>query len=162
MLEEEPRRREAIVRAIGAFLRQLHALPVADCPFDASHLYRLGGARRNIDAGLVPGDEFDPERQGWTAEQVWNAMHAAMPPSFGRVVTHGDYLTGNIFLDEENRVTGLIDLGRVGVADPYQDLAILWNNLREYDLEALLFEAYGEAEPDERRLHFHLMLDELF
>lgn len=56
----------------------------------------------------------------------------------------------------------MIDVGRLGVADRYQDLAILWNNLEEYGLGAELLRAYGEAEPDETRLRFHLMLDELF
>lgn len=161
-LEESPGDRERIVAAIAAFLRTLHAIPVADCPFDASHPVRLAEARRNIDAGRVQEDEFDDERDGWTAEQVWEAIHRPMPARFERVVTHGDYSTGNIFLDDDLRVTGVIDLGRVGVADPYQDLAILWNNLEEYGLGRRLLESFGIAEPDETRLRFHLMLDELF
>lgn len=162
LLDEGGAPRAAIVAAIARFLRTLHALPVADCPFDAAHPVRLADARRNIDAGLVAEDDFDDERAGWTAEQVWDALQAGLPRRFDRVVTHGDFSTGNIFLDAEGRVTGMIDVGRLGVADRYQDLAILWNNLEEYGLGAELLRAYGEAEPDETRLRFHLLLDELF
>lgn len=161
-IEDRGAPREAIVEAMALFLRTVHALPVADCPFDASHSVRLADAGRNIAAGLVPEDEFDAERADWTAEQVWNALHAEMPTAFDRVVTHGDFSTGNIFVDADNRVTGIIDVGRLGVADRYQDLAILWNNLEEFGLGAHLLRAYGEAEPDMARLRFHLMLDELF
>jgi aminoglycoside 3'-phosphotransferase-1 len=61
-------------------------------------------------------------------------------------------------------VVGCIDVGRGGIADRYQDLAILWNCLGEFDgeLQARLFQRYGIAEPDRRKLAFHLMLDEMF
>ncbi len=61
-------------------------------------------------------------------------------------------------------MTGYIDLGRFGAADPYQDLAILWRNLQEFgeDLQTTLFEAYGIANPDMRKIKFHLCLDEFF
>lgn len=60
--------------------------------------------------------------------------------------------------------SGCIDVGRLGVAGRYQDLAILWNGLREFDgaLGARLFARYGIGVPDERRLRFHLTLDECF
>ena len=62
------------------------------------------------------------------------------------------------------RVIGCIDVGRAGIADPFRDLAILWNDLREFGdpIATTLWEAYGIATPDQRRLAFHLGLDELF
>ena len=61
-------------------------------------------------------------------------------------------------------MTGCIDVGRLGAADPYQDLAILWENLGEFgaDAQRALWRAYGVAAPDERKLLFHLCLDEFF
>lgn len=162
VLDADPDLAPRLAVELAAFLRRLHALPVGDCPFDATHPERLSAARQNIDAGLVDEDDFDPEREGWSAEQVWDALQAELPARFERVVTHGDFSLGNIFVDDDLRVTGIIDLGRLGVADPYQDLAILWNCLEDYGHGAALFAAYGVAEPDESRLRFHLMLDELF
>lgn len=163
VLADEPERAAEVVRALAGFLRRLHALPVETCPFNARAPLRLAHARANIDAGRVPEDEFDAERQGWTAGRVWDAMHALLPLPFEEVVTHGDFSIGNLFL-EGGEVTGCIDVGRFGVADPYQDLAILWNNLAEFDpaLQAELWRAYSISEPDRRRLDFHLMLDEMF
>ncbi len=55
-------------------------------------------------------------------------------------------------------------VGRVGIADRYQDLAILWNCLGEFSpsLQKRLFQKYGIDNPDMNKLQFHLMLDEFF
>jgi len=163
LLEEEPGSRNAVVDALAAHLRAVHAIPSGDCSFDAGPALRLGQARARIDAGLVEEDEFDPAREGWPAERVWDAMTALLPLPFDRVVTHGDYSLDNILI-EDGHVVGTIDHGRVGIADRYQDLAILWNCLGEFDpaLQTRLFAAYGIDAPDQGRLGFHLMLDEMF
>lgn len=61
-------------------------------------------------------------------------------------------------------MVGCIDVGRAGIADRYQDLAILWNCLGEFgaSLRERLFPQYGLSAPDRRKLEFHLLLDELF
>lgn len=160
---EHPGRRPEIVVALAGFLRVLHALPPAECPFNAGHELRMADARRNVDTGRVPTADFDEAHEGWTPAQVWDEMMALLPLTFGRVVTHGDFSLGNVLL-EGGRVTGCIDVGRAGVADPYQDLAILWHNLGEFgpDLQRVFWRAYGVAEPDARKLRFHLCLDEFF
>jgi len=116
-----------------------------------------------MDAGRVDCSDFDDERAGWTAADVWQAITVMLPLPFERVLTHGDSSLGNILLSN-GRITGCIDVGRAGIADPYQDLALLWNNLREFPepIAATLWEAYGVASPDQRRLAFHLGLDEMF
>ncbi|MCC2976581.1 APH(3')-I family aminoglycoside O-phosphotransferase [Sphingomonas sp. PL-96] len=162
-LESRPADRPAIVDALVAFLQRLHALPVSDCPFTSDHVHRLAQARRRIDAGLVEEDDFDEARAGWTAEQIWSAMQRLLPLTPDRVVTHGDFSLDNVLM-VDGEVVGCIDTGRVGTADRYQDLAILWNCLGEFggELQARLFDRYGIAVPDGRKLQFHLMLDELF
>lgn len=162
-LVSHPERQLATVAAIATFLRQLHALPAADCPFDAGHESRLAAAKGAMDAGLVDESDFDECRQGLSAEQVWQDMNALLPLPFKRVVTHGDFSLGNILM-QNGHVVGCIDVGRAGVADPYQDLAILANNLSDFgaDLEQQLFQSYGQAVPDAQRMTFHLCLDEFF
>ena len=163
VMEARPHERAAIVDALARFLRRLHAIPVSRCPFTSGHDHRLEQARARIDAGLVEEDDFDAEREGWTAEQVWDAMQSLLPFIPDPVVTHGDFSLDNILI-AGGEVVGCIDVGRAGIADRYQDLAILWNCLSEFDgeLQARLFERYGIVEPDRRKLHFHLMLDEMF
>lgn len=162
-LAEHPERAGDAVHRIADFLRQMHALPVENCPFEAGHGLRLAAARQRLDAGLVDEDDFDEARAGLSAAAVWAAMQAMLPLPFERVVTHGDFSLDNVFL-ENGRVTGCLDVGRLGVADPYQDVAILWNNLSEFGhgLQEAWLSAYGLMPPDTARLAFHCCLDEFF
>lgn len=85
------------------------------------------------------------------------------PTRHERVVTHGDFSLDNLII-RHGAVEGCIDVGRMGVADPYQDIAILLNNLEEFGpgLRTRFLERYGLAEVDETRLRFYLLMDELF
>lgn len=162
-LNEHPERRDVAVANMAAFLRCLHALPPEQCPFNSTLPLRLAAARANIDAGRVDLDEFQPEHEGWSAEQVWDKLQRLLPITEAPVVTHGDFSLDNILLDEDGAVLACIDVGRVGLADRYQDLTILAACLDEFDgrLAGQLFAAYG-VEPDRRRIDLHICLDELF
>ena len=163
-LEAAPDRAPAIVASIGRCLRRLHALPVETCPFNANHRLQLDLARQRLEAGLIDADDFDDARQGWTPEQVWAALGELLPLAEDPVVSHGDFSLDNLLMSADGEVVGVIDLGRVGIADRYRDLAILANCLDEFgpSLSGIFFEAYGIATPDARKLEFHLLLDECF
>ena len=163
LLESEPARREAVVDALACFMLRLHAIPAERCPFNSQLPLRLHRARQRIDDGLVETDDFDDERDGWTAEQVWAAIHAYHLPNSAPVVTHGDFSLDNILIIGD-AVSGCVDVGRLGIADRYQDLAILWNCLREFgpELQERLFRQYGLCAVDRDLLDLHLSLDELF
>lgn len=163
-LQQAPAQAGRIVQALAGFLRRFHATPIDSCPFDASHPLRLAAAQRRLQAGLVDTGDFADARAGWSADAVWQAMTALLPLASERVLCHGDYSLDNILLDAPDHVVGVIDLGRAGVADPYQDLAILTSCLDEFgpQLAGRFFAAYGIAAPDLRRLQFHQLLDEFF
>lgn len=163
LLESRTRDRTAIVDALARFLLDLHAVRVGTCPFRSDPADRIARGRVRIDAGLVDTTDFDEERAGWSAEDVWEAMQAIRPGEVDAVVTHGDYSLDNVLIDG-GVVSGCIDVGRAGVADRYQDLAIMWNNLGEFGpaLQRRFLRTYGIAKLDRRKLDFHLMLDELF
>ncbi len=163
LLEADASGHTRVVDTLATFLKRLHAIPTADCPFNSDHHVRLAQARGRIDAGLVEEDDFDAERAGWSADDVWSDLQTLLPLATEPVVTHGDFSLDNLIIDDAGTVR-CIDVGRAGIADRYQDLAILWNGLGEFGepLQARLFDRYGLAEPDERRLRFHLLLDELF
>jgi aminoglycoside 3'-phosphotransferase-1 len=163
ILEEYPERRTAVVDALARFLRRMHEIRTSECPFTSDHAYRLARARARIDAKEVDEDDFDEEREGWTAEQVWDAMQALLPLAPDPVVTHGDYSLDNLLI-RDGEVVGCIDVGRLGIADRYQDLAIAWNCLGEFgaSLQERFLEQYGVLEVDRSKLQFHLLLDELF
>lgn len=152
-----------IVDALARHLKRLHAISVEDCPFTSDHRFRLARARARLEAGLVDADDFDAEREGMTAQAVWDQMIALLPLSTDTVVTHGDYSLDNLIL-RDGEVVGCIDVGRAGLADRYQDLAIAWNGLGAFGrpLQARFLQTYGVDRLDERKLSFHLMLDEFF
>lgn len=163
LVEADPGCLAALLPSLAAFLRTLHALPIEQCPFNAGAPVRLAAARARLDAGVIDTGDFGDEHNGWTAYQVWDEMATLRPTVFERVVTHGDFSLGNLLV-EAGRVTGMIDVGRVGVADPYQDLAILWHNLEEFGagLGDRFLAEYDIDRPDRARLAFHLCLDEFF
>ncbi|RSV41184.1 aminoglycoside 3'-phosphotransferase [Sphingomonas sp. ABOLE] len=162
LLEADPAAAPVLAGSLARFLRRLHAIPVARCPFNADPALRLAAAKDRMDAGLIEEDEFDAARLGTSAGEVWDEMLAAMPAAFDRVVTHGDFSLDNLLM-ADGEVTGCIDLGRVGIADRWQDLSILWHSLAEFGDEAAgaMLQAYGIA-VDPARLAFHLRLDEFF
>ncbi len=162
-LTEEPEARLQIVDALAGFLRQIHFIPARSCPFNSDHQFRLAHAHQRLQAGLVDTDDFGALYEGQSAQQVWDDITALLPLETETVVTHGDFSLDNILMDG-NTVTGCIDTGRVGRADPYQDLAILWDCLGEFSpaLQDRLLPAYGITNPDQKRLRFHLGLDEFF
>lgn len=155
--------RNAVIDAAALFLRRLHAIPVDCCPFTSDHRFRLGAARERLVAGLVDVDDFDDERQGMTAEAVWGMMTALLPIAFDPVVTHGDFSLDNLIW-RNGEIAACIDVGRAGVADRYQDIAILWNCLGEFGTAARqrMLSGYGIEGVDRARMDFHLMLDEFF
>lgn len=163
LMEQLPDLRVAVVAAIALFLRRIHSIPASACPFNSRHDYRLARARERLDAKLVDEDDFDDARAGWTGEQVWDAAQALLPLAPDPVVTHGDYSLDNILICD-GEVAGCIDVGRAGIADRYQDIAIAWNCLEEFGapLQEEFLKQYGIPHPDRDKLNFHLMLDEFF
>jgi aminoglycoside 3'-phosphotransferase I len=162
-LEERQVSEDAIIDALASFMRRVHALPQDQCPYDARLPRRLIDARARIDAGAINIEDFDEERQGWSAEDVWTALQLSRPQSLDIVFTHGDFSLDNILLDGAN-VTGCIDVGGAGLADRYQDIAICWSDLAEYgvDAQARFLEQYGVGDGDRGKLAFYQMLNELF
>ena len=78
------------------------------------------------------------------------------------MVCHGDYCPPNALL-MDGAVTGYVDLGELGVADRWRDIAVGgwsvgWNFGPEY--EPLFYESYG-IEPHAERMAFYRLLWEL-
>jgi kanamycin kinase len=129
---------EPAVQAIGVGLRALHdALPVEECPFDWSPEARL--------VHLQP--RFEHRR-----------AHLAAPPPVDRlVVCHGDACAPNTLVGADGRWVGHVDLGSLGVADRWADLAVAsmslgWNFGPGW--EGPFFDAYGVT-PDAERIAYH-------
>jgi kanamycin kinase len=134
--QAEPR---TAARAIGVGLRTLHdQLPVAGCPFSWSLETRFTWIKRAQDRRLM--DEA--------------------PPIDRLVVCHGDPCAPNTLLDDHGKFLAIVDLGRLGVADRWADLAVAtyslsWNYSGHWEDE--LLDAYG-IERDNERIDYYRRL----
>lgn len=137
----------AAARALGAGLRALHdALPAEACPFDWGVRERLARTGPGASLGHVTAAE--------------RAALAEAPEVDRLVVCHGDACAPNTLLDDAGRWSAHVDLGRLGVADRWADLAVAawsteWNYGRGY--EHLVYAAYG-VEPDAERIAYYRRL----
>jgi aminoglycoside 3'-phosphotransferase II len=164
-----PERHGAVVAALAEGLRLVHGTNISACPFDHSRHVRLAEARARVDAGLVAESEFDAVRQGRRADDVYAELVATPAPSEDRAFTHGDYCLPNVILQDDGaggfRVSGLVDCGNAGIADPYQDLALCARSIAHNfgsEWVPTLFARYGLDRVDEAKLAYYQLLDEFF
>ncbi len=59
--------------------------------------------------------------------RIWGVLRV-LPRNTGDVMTHGDLIPGNV-LTSSGRLTGIIDVGGLGPADPALDLVSAWHLL---------------------------------
>jgi kanamycin kinase len=135
------------VRALGEGLRALHdALPVEECPFD------WGVASRVARGRLRPAAE----------PALLDRLAAEAPAPDRLVVCHGDACAPNTLLGDDDRWLAHVDLGTLGVADPWADLAVAtWSTQWNYGpgWEDELLAAYGTAVDTERTAYYRALWD---
>lgn len=144
-------------------LRQLQAVPIADCPFDASASLRLNELEYLLARDLC---EKEYDLQQWsnlsTPEELLARLYATLPSEeWG--FSHGDLCDANVFVDAHDQLH-FIDLGRGGIADRWLDIAFVHRNLREnVSQNAANDFLKGLGEPDHPvKREFFEQLDELF
>ncbi len=156
----------ALMRLYATALRQIHAIPLESCPFDLRLDVKIAQAAQRLKSGAVDVENFDPERQGRSAQSAFRELLATRPSAEDLVFTHGDYCTPNVLIDPDTMtLNGLIDWGRAGIADRYQDLALAARSI-DYNFGAKwippFFDAYGLSEVDQAKVAFYKLLDEFF
>jgi streptomycin 3"-kinase len=155
-------------------VRTLHDLPVHQCPFDRTLARVMPAARATVAEGRVHVEFLPLELQHTSPPQILEQLEDELPQRVAQeraqlAVCHGDLCLPNILIDPAtSQVTGLIDLGRLGTADPHTDIALLLATARvtwpdedtarraEYDFA----QRYG-TELDPERQDFYLRLDPL-
>ena len=91
--------KETAVRLMAEGLRMLHALPIADCPFDERLDNRIKRAQQRMETNLVDETDFDAHRLGRTTESLFVELLATRPKDEDLVFTHGDYCLPNALVD---------------------------------------------------------------
>lgn len=167
-----------LVRAwpsLAEALLALHAMPIESCPFERGLATMVARAEDVVARGAVNPDFLAREDVETAPADQLAALRAEVPERLTQemsdcVVCHGDACLPNLMVNPASlRCTGVIDLGRLGVADRHADLALLLANADEHwatseQAEAAsrdLFRIHGFATPDRPRLRFYLRLDPL-
>jgi kanamycin kinase len=122
----------------------------------------LAAARRAADAGHLGTSEWEPEHLELGVEGAI-AQAQNIPPADKLVVCHVDACAPNTLIADNGRWSGHVDLGDLGVADLWADLAVAtWSTEWNYgpDWEPVLLGAYG-IKPDAERTRYDRLLWEL-
>jgi aminoglycoside phosphotransferase len=151
-----------LVPALARGLRRFHeSLPVADCPFDFRLDTAIKRVRERFENGLIKASHLNADHGGLTVEEAVGLLERSRPSSEDLVACHGDYCFPNALLINWE-VVGFLDLGELGVADRWFDLAVatwssVWNLGPGY--EELYLQAYGVRADPERIAFYRLLYD---
>lgn len=126
---------------------------------------RLEAARFNVENNLVDIHSVMPDtfgKDGFDSPEALLKWLENNIPEQDLVFTHGDFGFENILVTD-NQISGFIDIGKAGVADRWQDLAICIRELDDIDknLSNRLLKQLNIPK-DEVKLQYYMLLDELF
>ena len=153
----------ALVTALGQGLRAFHeAVGEEWCPFRFDTGRALEHVRRRVDADDIDPAGFHEDHRHLSPTAALAELEATTPVDEDLVVCHGDYCPPNVLL-RDREVTGYVDLGELGAADRWWDVATggwstCWNFGEEF--EPLFYESYGIT-PDPARIRFFRLLYDL-
>lgn len=165
----------AVLDSLAHVLGRLHSLPTEGCPFDRRLSVTLPLVEDVVRRRAVNVNNLEP---AWRAIPP-NDLLAGLRSQLDRatrleatdlVVCHGDACLPNFLIDPETLdCVGLVDLGRLGVADRYLDLSLVTANVGSPGMfpqftaagADRLLRAYGLNNPDRDRLRFYQVLDAL-
>ncbi|UOQ50135.1 aminoglycoside 3'-phosphotransferase [Gracilibacillus caseinilyticus] len=153
-----------LIKQVGTGLQVLHHINTKDCPFNQTLEPKIAEAKRRAENSLVDEEDFDGIRKGMKASELFEELLCNKPNNEDLVFTHGDYCLPNIILSK-GKVSGFIDVGRAGVADRYQDVALAIRSItsnfgKEYI--PYFLEGYGMTDVDETKMDYYQLMDEFF
>lgn len=167
---------EDTIIALANSLKALWHIDISTCPFSSKLDKRLLDAKYNMDHNLVDTEDFNEDTLGENGfsdvNDLYNFLKTHKPPE-DLVFSHGDFCLPNIFIKEKQPV-GFLDLGKAGIADRWQDIALCVRSLK-YNIcdflgldnqtflqyKQLFYTELGIYE-DAEKLRYYILLDELF
>lgn len=115
---------------LAAFLQALQGVDTTGGPVGGEHNFYRGCPPGHYAAEVRAAlDEVGTEVDRVACQAVWDAALAStwsQPP----VWFHGDIAVGNLLLDDQGRLSAVLDFGTSGVGDPACELVIAWTFLR--------------------------------
>ncbi|WP_454054292.1 APH(3') family aminoglycoside O-phosphotransferase [Clostridium sp. Marseille-Q7071] len=164
MLEDDGYRSrpEKLVALAAKGIKLLQSVDVYDCPFDSRIDTKLEKAKERIESGLTGRIDKNVYTKGlYTPEDVYRYLIENKPEE-ELIFSHGDYCFNNYFTNG-TEITGFIDMGRAGVSDFYQDIALCVRELMDFEPKytEMFIKELG-IEPNWEKIKYYILLDELF
>lgn len=166
---------EKLTSLLAKALQELWKVDISDCPLGWTLDRKLKTAQYYVENNLVDTENVEPDTfgpNGFENPQAllrWLYDHR---PEEELVFSHGDFCLPNIYITGDSTFS-FIDLGRTGISDKWQDIALCYRSLKHnysgkyggneypgYDPN-MLFDKLGIA-PDWEKLRYYVLLDELF
>ena len=158
---------------LAGALNEIWQIDWKNCPYNNTLERKLKQAEFNVVHNLVDIRDCAPET---FSESGFNDTEALLfwlqnnRPTEELVISHGDFCLPNI-LFSGGIMTGLIDLGRSGVADKWCDIALCYRSIKynycgHYGCkwpgysDRYLFDAL-QLNPDWEKIRYYILLDEL-
>jgi len=148
-------------------LKKLWGVDIKECPYDITLEHRLEFAEKNVNEGLCDLDDAEEGTYGKNGfespKELLEWLKKYKPSNEDVVFSHGDYCMSNVII-KDIYVNGFIDLGKCGVADRYQDIALCYRDLMHHAQgfePKMLFGPLG-IEPNWEKIRYYILLDELF
>lgn len=132
--DEDPGESVMFAHDLAEFMNGVHAIDTRGRTFSGKG---RGGDLKTHDAWM----ETCFERSGQLLDvprlrRMWAAMRQLPRGSAGDVMTHGDLIPGNVLVSD-GRLSGILDVGGFGPADPALDLVAAWHLLEAGPRRAL-------------------------
>ncbi len=156
--------KDEISKLFARSLKQLHSVQI-----DRNALVRpvdqiIEQIKWRIANNLIEPETFEEENLTRSPEELFEKLMEYKPDNLELVFTHGDYCFDNLIVNK-GQLTGFIDIGRGGVADKYQDIALALRSIK-HDLGEewinKFIDEYGLTYIDNKRLSFFTLLDEFY
>lgn len=164
MLEDDTYRSrpEKLVALAAKGIKLLQSVDVYDCPFDSRIDAKLEKARERVESGLTEKIDKNVYTDGiYTYEDVYRYLIENKPEE-ELIFSHGDYCFNNYFTNG-TEITDFIDMGRAGVSDFYQDIALCVRELMDFEPKYTdMFIKELGIEPNWEKIKYYILLDELF
>lgn len=156
-----------LIRLLVPVMKQIHGVPIQDCPFDETISVKLNRIRQCKEQGFLRSDMYhkNAERR---ADKDLQYLLKNRPSEENLVFTHGDFCLPN-FLVEDGKLTAILDLGEAGICDCYMDICTIAITLcynykcfeRFFEFCRVIFTEYGIAHPDWHKLHYYHLINEM-
>lgn len=164
-----------LVSILTDSLRILWDTDVSDCPVRKDLSTKLSEAEYRVEHGLVDVDDAEPGTFGANGFKDPGKLLGWLldnRPEEDFVLSHGDFCLPNIFI-KDDRLSGFVDIGRMGISDRWQDIALCVRSLEHNSSgryggkaytgfsEKLFFDSLGMT-PEKDKIRYYILLDELF